>query len=235
MPLFRVNDRIVFFVHIPKTGGTSIEEYLCQFGKRGLFCPKEPPIWSKCSPQHMQAEVHERFVPPGLYDYGFAIVRHPYSRALSEYKMRNARRLAQGRPRWTFEQWLNKAVHAYRRDNYHLDNHLRPQNEFLSEGIEVFRYEQGLDRAAQRLAEVLDIPIPAELPHAMRGPEVTVPMTRAAMKTLKELYREDFRMLAYDDDIERFAFENSAAIALARPGLSSALFGIFAGGRAARE
>jgi len=51
---------------------------------------QDPLGYCEATPQHMHAHVHTSMVPKGFYDYGFAVVRNPFARVASEYKMRAA-------------------------------------------------------------------------------------------------------------------------------------------------
>jgi len=74
MPLFKINSRIIFFVHIPKTGGTSVENTLARVGEISMH-RKPFPDW--VPPQHWHAEIYETVIPKDFYDYGFLVCRNP--------------------------------------------------------------------------------------------------------------------------------------------------------------
>mgnify|MGYP003125650778 CR=1 FL=1 len=79
------------FVHIPKTAGTSVEVVLGVNGinETHLRSHKEEVINSvKFAPQHYTAKIlkaHKRVQPFWDKYFKFSIVRHPYTRVLSEY------------------------------------------------------------------------------------------------------------------------------------------------------
>jgi Sulfotransferase family len=215
MPVFRINGKLILFVHVPKTGGSSIRQYLSRLGPRCLG-DGEKVRWSRCSPQHMHAAVYSLFVPGGFYDYGFMFVRHPYSRILSEYKMRYAQWSKGSRPEGGFSRWITSLLEEYQRNPYVLDNHLRPQHEFALEGIEVFRYEEGIGALAKKLGAVLGIEQNSSWPCAMKAPDYQFPVTWQAMERLKSFYRHDFSTFGYDDSIERFLADNNHIVSLDR-------------------
>ncbi len=76
MPLARVGQGILFFVHIPKTGGSSIERYLQEIGQACLVS-RRATGFSKVTPQHMERETCQSCIPAGFYDQGFAMLRDP--------------------------------------------------------------------------------------------------------------------------------------------------------------
>ena len=87
MPLYRFHNRLVLFVHIPKTGGTSVEHYLRELGQSAFVHGRKIPGLSM-TPQHFHARIYQRILPPSFYDYAFCIVRNPLDRLVSEFKMR---------------------------------------------------------------------------------------------------------------------------------------------------
>ncbi|MEX3016642.1 sulfotransferase family 2 domain-containing protein [Gymnodinialimonas hymeniacidonis] len=140
MPLARIGDRILFFAHIPKTGGSSVETYLDQKGAVALRF-KRRMGWSETTAQHMEARIHTRLVPDGFFDASFAVLRDPVARMVSEYRYRRDRYERQR----DFPAWVRAAFDAYGRDQYVFDNHIRPQTEYLRPGMVLFRLEAGMD------------------------------------------------------------------------------------------
>jgi hypothetical protein len=140
MPLARIADNILYFAHIPKTGGSSVETYLERKGPVALRFQRRLG-WSKTTVQHMEAFVHTRFVPAAFYDASFAVLRDPVSRMLSEYRYRLERKEVT-RP---FHEWARIAFDRVKETERLFDNHIRPQADFLSPGMILFKLEEGLD------------------------------------------------------------------------------------------
>ena len=85
MPIFTFDNLKLLFIHIPKTGGTSVEESVSGYCKTSLLLHRVPDFL-KNSPQHLTASnLKEIGFGPSLFDYSFAIVRNPYRRIESEY------------------------------------------------------------------------------------------------------------------------------------------------------
>ena len=66
MPFFRLRQQLIYFAHVPKCAGTSVEAYLQRrFGAlafRDQFHYRDPgPRWTVTSPQHVTAADLERF------------------------------------------------------------------------------------------------------------------------------------------------------------------------------
>ena len=85
-------NRNFIFVHIPRTGGTSIEEMFglkegsCLFG----LAPYGGTIDAMASPQHLTWQQLIQILPTSFTDsaYKFAFVRNPWDRFLSAYRYR---------------------------------------------------------------------------------------------------------------------------------------------------
>lgn len=144
MTSFVRNGFRVLYIHVPKTGGTSVERLFIEAGfERGLFATRDfaPP----CSPQHYDAALLRERVALSDFDLVFSVVRHPLDRLLSEYNFRmNVRQRQKQLPPIEFPEWLQQVMRKYAHNPYVQDNHLRPQVEFFPERCTVLRYEAGL-------------------------------------------------------------------------------------------
>lgn len=195
MPLYRTDAGVVFFVHIPKTGGTSIEKTLRNAGAAQAMKVKKKLGYAKATMQHMQAEIYLEAVGDGFADYTFTIVRNPYDRFLSEYKMK------------VIEPGLDGSVHDWAAANFKRhgefaftrDNHIRPQVDFLSERVEIFKFEDGLQAPLAAACKHLDLEVP-ELRHEKKGARGLFEVSEETIELIQKFYREDFSELNYDLD-----------------------------------
>ncbi len=163
MPLARVNGKLLHFVHIPKTGGSSVTSYLRTIGKVALYS-RNPVDWARTTPQHMDIQTAKTLLPADFVDVRFAIMRDPLERILSEFQYRYTR-LAHRAPHlhpveadepvtveldWnktfhgTFEEWVDLVFTLYERDHSACDNHIRPQSDFVDPDVKLFLFENGL-------------------------------------------------------------------------------------------
>ncbi len=153
MPVFVRGETKLLFIHIPKTGGTYIEDlfrannFQVHFWKPKRLLPIEA-----ISPQHYHATILASIFELETIDGIFASVRHPFDRLISEYRMREPD------SQTPFEKWANENIDNASLNRTHLDNHLRPQSEFLLPNTHIFRQEDGFDTAfAGNLEQIMNL------------------------------------------------------------------------------
>jgi hypothetical protein len=195
MPLFRHAEKVILFVHIPKTGGSTVEDVLRASGaKQALKAPKSVGF-SHSTPQHMHWEVTRRWIPRHFYNYSFAIVRNPFARLASEYRWRE--KFAKS-PRPSFDRWVELQFRKYVDDPFILDNHIRPQHEFVGERVQVFRLENGLDKPLRACLTRLGLPAkPESIPRANQSKSDTIGASPATIERIAEFYADDFVTFGY--------------------------------------
>ncbi len=195
MPILKTKDKTILYIHIPKCGGTSIEGWLEQYGVIALLDRKHSDVYSKCSPQHIHAEVLEKFFCKEYFDYVFIIVRNPYSRIISEYNMR---RTFGNNKQISFSDWLKNAISSYKKNPWYLDNHLRPQSDFICFDCDVFKLEDDISRLSAKFSLLLNQSV-APVPHSFKN---TSPFS------INELNDDDRNMIAemYAEDFSRFGY-----------------------------
>ncbi|NNE53693.1 MAG: sulfotransferase family 2 domain-containing protein [Sulfitobacter sp.] len=141
MPIFFTEAEAILYVHVPKTGGSSVEALFLSSGYEVYFLHTQFAAITRtmaCSPQHYHADLLRNCFKLDQFDLIFMTVRHPVDRALSEYRMRNPEGDAP-------DAWIMEVLERQVADPFHLDNHLRPQVEFHVPGARVFRQEDRFD------------------------------------------------------------------------------------------
>lgn len=206
MPVFLKDDRAVLFIHIPKTGGSTIERLFQQSGWKQRFretkrsSPRTFPL-RRCSPQHHHAALLGEIFDISKFDCVFLVSRDPLSRFRSEYMMRHTENPSTDAE--SVAAWHDKVFAKRAKNPYHLDNHLRPQHEFLLPGCEVFRLEDSLEAAVASLNSRHALGLSAELPHALNSERRTglsssaVELSPRVEADLRETYAEDYRTFGY--------------------------------------
>lgn len=149
MPIVRIGTDLVYYAHVPKCAGSSVEAYLAErFGPLAFLHKPHytrPPAlrWSATSPQHIAVTDLDILFPPGFFRASFAVVRHPARRILSAYAYhQDRRRIALWTP---FDRWLAQVSRGRDRAPFVYDNHPRPMADLVPEDAAVFRLEDGLD------------------------------------------------------------------------------------------
>ncbi|MGE6417934.1 sulfotransferase family 2 domain-containing protein [Alteromonas macleodii] len=141
MPVMIKDGMKVLFIHIPKCGGSSLER---EFGIRGwseLFSIRGMNAkyldFIKCTPQHMHYELLGKVFNFDNFNNIITVVRNPVSRFRSEYYWQLKKEITNLDPK----SWIEDTFDKYQGDNFIYDNHIRPQCEFVFEGVTVFKLE----------------------------------------------------------------------------------------------
>jgi hypothetical protein len=207
VPIFVKDDISVLFIHIPKTGGTSLGEGLLKSGWKRTFYQSpgtEPDHYHliRVSQQHYHARLLRAALRVPKFDLRFCMVRDPLARFRSEYAMR--RQDPADGAEHVVEEWAEERLRRYSTEPTFLDNHLRPQHEFLVENTVVYRYEDGLEAAVNDLRDGHGIDIKVELkrrqsshsrPDRLASSDVQI--SRRLEGRLRELYARDFEQFGY--------------------------------------
>jgi hypothetical protein len=178
--------RNLLFVHIPRTGGTSIERLLGLFNAENLWNigPHSPFEATGKSPQHFTYRELEAILPQDVISrtYKFAFVRNPWDRFLSEFLWRRRMHAL----KWfsfskslydhgylrSFDEFAQilKVVQESRNDLlYGLDGHLDTQTSFVVDRSSnvaldfIGRFEQ-FERDVWNVLKAVGIP-KLEIPH----------------------------------------------------------------------
>ena len=151
MPAYRINNRNVLFIHVPKTGGTTVEKILSQHASSNLHSqggkllkPCRGSILTRSlALQHFHAALLEAMFARDFFDYAFMIVRDPLDKLKSEY--RHSRALGRLDTRLPFGAWVEVMLALAAVSPNLSNNHFRPQADFSCFSAEVFRFEDGMD------------------------------------------------------------------------------------------
>ena len=199
MPVAIVNGRSVLFVHIPKTGGSSVERYLSEHGSV-LLTGNGRAAGLRCSAQHLHAKALSSIAAGEVHDWTFTIVRHPVARLVSEYRYQ-MRKPGWLRSRLSFSGWLSYALARRSVDSWYRDNHFRPQHEFILPGMEIMRFEDGVDTCLRRIAERLGTPAPTVSIREKPSPETPLTLSSVSLARIRNTYARDFAEFGYGVEV----------------------------------
>ncbi len=211
MPSLTLDDRLIWFAHCPKAGGTSVEQAMVarwgpavghlhwgwdRWWHRGGWQVADPPN----SPQHL-TWTDAQAVLPRAPDAVFALVRDPAARLLSEYRWQRAcrrgtwagRRLA----RLPFSLWLRLMLATARINAHAFDNHLRPQADFVPEGAAVFRLEDGLGPALDWLQKAAGSAPGGPPPHALKSGRGAAALAPGDLARIGAAFAVDYDRFGY--------------------------------------
>ena len=206
-------DRCIIFVHIPKTGGTSIESVLGMTRRINLFSTKPIPGLPVAdrTPQHFTWRELLSCLPPGFPDaaFKFAFVRNPWDRFVSEFLWR--RRLRDSRLRYgsyltdldSFVRLLDLPP-ARRKSAAGLDGHLETQTSFLVDETGALSMDfigrfECFDVDVREVLRRIGVPA-TNVPHLARGArDGTYRSWFSAYSrgAVESFYRDDVRMFGY--------------------------------------
>lgn len=210
MPFFKAGNKLVYYAHVPKCGGTAVAYYLQdRFGSLGLYdssfhqARKYNRPWSRTSPQHIDAASIETIIPISFFDAIFSVVRHPVPRTVSTYHFQ--REVEGCIPEdISFSDWLIE-LETTGFTPFEYDNHVLPMSKLVPRGGQVFYLEHGLDPIVIWLDELTGLKSRPRtiLPENTRGgnrngqSKKVVP-TEDDIDRIGRLYSEDFDRFGYE-------------------------------------
>lgn len=198
MPVFERNSDRVLFIHVPKTGGTSIEKLFVDNGWRMSFFDgggerSINPVL-KCSPQHFHAEMISSLFDVSAFEAVFMLVREPSNRLVSEFNWRKKHGLIGSDS--DCNNWIQEAVLGYEDNSFVLDNHVRPQCQFELPEARVFRLEDGLSDVVKWLSKTLDVEFSGgevwEMKSSESGAATVNCLAESTLCLLREFYSDDY-------------------------------------------
>lgn len=191
MPIFYKDNKIIHFVHIPKTGGTSIEKLFKNDNYRIILLNQQTSIFFPCSPQHFHSEIN-KYIKLEDIDYSFAVVRSPLERLVSEYFFREF-----SKEGVSFDFFVKMTFLLYRFNKYIFDNHIRPQAEFIHEGVDIFRFEDGFDNIRKSLHLNGLLNINKEIPYLLKSKKKAITISNATLNKIYSFYHVDYENFEY--------------------------------------
>lgn len=206
MPIFKAGQKLVYYAHVPKCAGSSLEDYVhARFGEMafldGSYMSRPASErWSKTSPQHIDVKSLSYFINPDFFDHIFTIIRHPVARIVSAYhfQLEVERMVPDGTG---FGEWLLDIQERLAEEPFLFDNHVIPMSRIVPEGAEVFYLEHGLDALIpyfDALANNADGQRAIGRSNERQGNKGNrVVPTDKDLELIAQLYAEDFQRFGY--------------------------------------
>jgi hypothetical protein len=225
MPLYRRENRVIHHVHIPKCAGTSIKQMLEESGwkKIKLAVPSHLINTVRCRKEnnafytgHEHRSIWENWLMTDaslIPELQFAIVRNPYDRFNSKIRQlgEEQRRVGCPGPAALIQRFRSLAPGlsidtptGIGGGTGSMDNHFRPQVDFLGEGTHCYQLEDHLPELIEHLIEKDILLKESAFPviNAKSLPFAGVPWKNSDYEQVHELfkrcYKADFRVLGYD-------------------------------------
>lgn len=207
MPVLTTDNAKILYIHVPKTGGTYVEELLRSYGQlTGVHYNTDVHDFP-CSPQHFHSSLYQPiYFSEGIretnpFDFVFMTVRNPYTRLISEYHRRDRTLFAEDDSVENLNEWCKTVLTLMKFQPYYLDNHLRPQWEFQPTCCEttIYKQEKGFDKLANKLSELIEL-FPERDNKRLNVSRVVFKkkhLYNTTKKLVAETYAEDFRRFRY--------------------------------------
>lgn len=198
----------ILFVHIPKCGGTSINELLYKtsdielyngiLNNKRIYKTKYPLKKGKKKPnfsqeQHYTAkELYNYNIP---YNHSFTVVRNPYTRVISMWKYQNKH------PDWfnsniykvekDINIFIENLYNLYKKNKLYTIRHNCPQTYFIYDNEDKLMVEKVyyLEETTHLFGKKL------EIYNKIRKDDI--PITKKSYEYIKEIYSKDFELLGY--------------------------------------
>ena len=209
MTIFKVKSNFIYFSHIPKCAGSSIEDYFSTFPQCStLFLDREFYTsslrnWTKSSPQHITGNVVERLFDNSFFSDYFAIIREPIDRFKSAFN---------------FHKYWGKNIEEemdpdffvseilpmnYQKQGW-CDNHFQTQESFLipNRKYKLFLMNhEGLRKAKKYIDQNIfdtyketDIPRNNMAKDLYANKVLDIKLNSKTIEVIKELYKLDFNL-----------------------------------------
>lgn len=184
----------LFFVHIPKNGGGTVEQSICPMKDRYTTKTRVQKElgFNKVNflASHLLLDEQTRFSPNGLKDsITFAMMRNPYDRFVSEANYRKGRK--------SLQEQVEICKNATTQTNHDIFAHCRPQTDFVGVNGDKVDYlflmfdgvERFLQKHGYKLANI------SKYSHVSEKRWVAADLTKGQREWIEATYADDFNLL----------------------------------------
>lgn len=209
MPLYKIDHQNIkkfcLFVHIPKTGGTSITSFfkLLNF-KETYGYDVDFRELLKETPQHFTYNTLNNLINISRIDFSFAIMRDPFDKIISSYfwskKYSNQ---SMDIKKKNFENWFSTYANLYKENKNVLANHLIPQHEFLGKKLKkIYKFEDGVNIIFSDVIKSLNLKINDHyyFPHLLKNQKNNkkeikrIKESKQISKIIFDFYKKDYEL-----------------------------------------
>lgn len=204
MTLFVKGNTSILFLHVPKSGGTSVVEmfrgmgFSSQLEMRGL--PPQPSLIT--SPQHMTCSGLRSIIRFDNLSDAFILVRCPYQRLRSEFNWCFRHTAVIDRPE--FSKWVIDSLAQAAKNPFYEDSHFRAAIDYFDVDIplKIFRLEDGIEFVAEFFLREPNQVRPVSVEHrnsseSFRQSGRNLKFNDAALAAVNEFYIYDFLAFNY--------------------------------------
>lgn len=210
MPIVRTLDKLVYFSHIPKCGGASVELYLHEVsgGKLAFLdnnyrMVNDHDRWCKSPPQHIEGTALAKLFPSTFFDSFFTVTRNPIARFESAFHFQKYVESTIGLD-ISINDFIKSLNHQKITQIGYFDNHFMPQYMFLypDTPYTFFKLEDGLERVKAYIDTLLfGNELSQQMPHVNTKRSVKSapqePLSPPAVEKLQKLYSHDYELFRY--------------------------------------
>ena len=213
MPYYKKDN--ILFLHIPKTGGMSIESTIFENKSTILnekICPKYNVVQQHLTYKQIKnmynfdwkslftlKNPYTKVISDWENIFVFAFVRNPYTRIVSEYSKHWSNSFD------SFEHFINTIKNDYRNPKY--NNHLIPQTEFIyyknNNVCDFVGRQENYEKDYYKLCDILNIDKPMKFVNKWKKDSSAVNSikdNKNIRNIIYEMYEKDFNLLSYDKE-----------------------------------
>jgi len=202
MPYYK--DKKLLFIHIPKTGGTNIEDAIKKICGQLLFSGRINDLldnpYNKISLQHQFYTTLYKYRNKIDINFNeikmFTVVRNPYDRIISDLFFFDLIK-----EDYTPEQVCDVIKNNYL-NNDELDNHTEPQYKYITDenlklipNIKIFRCET-LNENNDELNKFIDLDINIKKNNVNK--DYSMYLNKDSIDLINKIYKKDFELFNYD-------------------------------------
>lgn len=178
----------VLFIHVPKTGGSSINRFLEANGYNAteLWRKGKDPV------HHFHYEMYKKRITLSNFNYKFTVFRDPLDRFISQYHW--YKRITKD-CKFNINQFTDMTFEKYEKNPHIQDNHIRPQVEFLCPGIDVYDFAK-IGSIHNKLAKKIPVKVIENIPHVHKSKRQNkYNISEYNMDRIKHFYRNDYEYI----------------------------------------